>query len=466
MASEQGDDAPGADREALNQQQQGAALGAAAALTNPAPEETAAAAAAAEPKEKETTAEDAPPSVSSGSTALPLRVHDRCQVRWRSGEQNLLATVVARRPHRDRGGGKASSKSKRNKRGHGEMLDGNGDDGLDSLPPDAIDYYVHYVHHDRRLDEWITHDKFLLDTLERKRQHKTEAGGGGGAAAAAATTTASGGSVEDDGGDDTMDEDGDAAATETDSNIDNSSSRLLTRRRSSASINNNNNPSERSSTQGDSGSEQPLSQPQLQPSASFSLSGGNWHGGGGGGGAAASALEREHEETTKIKNISKIVMGGWEVEAWYYSPFPAEYCDIDCLYVCEFCLQYMKKRATLRRHRSLCPHRRPPGREIYRENGLSVFELDGRDHRAYCQKLCLLAKLFLDHKTLYYDVNPFFFYVVTTVDSDGAHIVGYFSKEKVRVCVWCRDVVAVLPTRRNQLVTCTYSLRTHSNNPF
>jgi histone acetyltransferase MYST1 len=48
----------------------------------------------------------------------------------------------------------------------------------------------------------------------------------------------------------------------------------------------------------------------------------------------------------------------------------------------------------------------------------------------YCQNLCLLAKLFLDHKTLYYDVDPFYFYIVTQVDDGGAHIVGYFSKEK------------------------------------
>ena len=46
----------------------------------------------------------------------------------------------------------------------------------------------------------------------------------------------------------------------------------------------------------------------------------------------------------------------------------------------------------------------------------------------YCQNLCLLAKLFLDHKTLYYDVEPFLFYVLTEVDRNGAHMVGYFSK--------------------------------------
>lgn len=48
----------------------------------------------------------------------------------------------------------------------------------------------------------------------------------------------------------------------------------------------------------------------------------------------------------------------------------------------------------------------------------------------YCQQLCLLAKMFLESKTLYYDVEPFLFYVMTQVDDLGARFVGYFSKEK------------------------------------
>lgn len=82
--------------------------------------------------------------------------------------------------------------------------------------------------------------------------------------------------------------------------------------------------------------------------------------------------------------------------------------------------------------------RHPPGDEIYREKadggqgcGVSVFEVDGKANKVYCQNLCLLSKLFLDHKTLYYDVDPFLFYVLCEVDDAGAHIVGYFSKEKV-----------------------------------
>ena len=60
-----------------------------------------------------------------------------------------------------------------------------------------------------------------------------------------------------------------------------------------------------------------------------------------------------------------------------------------------------------------------------------MFEVDGKDHKVYCQNLCLLSKLFLDHKTLYYEVDPFLFYVLCEVDASGRHhIVGYFSKEK------------------------------------
>jgi len=57
-------------------------------------------------------------------------------------------------------------------------------------------------------------------------------------------------------------------------------------------------------------------------------------------------------------------------------------------------------------------------------------EVDGKKNKIYCQNLCLLAKLFLDHKTLYYDVEPFLFYILCECDNRGCHMLGYFSKEK------------------------------------
>lgn len=44
-----------------------------------------------------------------------------------------------------------------------------------------------------------------------------------------------------------------------------------------------------------------------------------------------------------------------------------------------------------------------------------MFEVDGGEQKEYGQNLCSLAKLFLDHKTLYYDVDPFLFYVMCEV---------------------------------------------------
>ncbi|KAK3091121.1 hypothetical protein FSP39_017262 [Pinctada imbricata] len=142
------------------------------------------------------------------------------------------------------------------------------------------------------------------------------------------------------------------------------------------------------------------------------------------------ALEKEHEAITKIKYIDKIQIGRYEIDAWYFSPYPEEYGKQSKLWICEYCLKYMRLEKSYRYHQSQCTSRHPPGKEIYRKGTISVFETDGKDAKIYCQNLCLLAKLFLDHKTLYFDVEPFMFYILTEVDRQGCHLVGYFSKEK------------------------------------
>lgn len=142
------------------------------------------------------------------------------------------------------------------------------------------------------------------------------------------------------------------------------------------------------------------------------------------------ALEKEHEAITRVKYIDTIEMGRYEIDTWYYSPYPDEYSKVKKLFICEYCAKYMKLENTYRSHLEKCKIRQPPGREIYRKANLSVYEVDGKDHKTYVQNVCLLAKLFLDHKTLYFDVEPFLFYILCDVDREGAHMVGYFSKEK------------------------------------
>ena len=56
-----------------------------------------------------------------------------------------------------------------------------------------------------------------------------------------------------------------------------------------------------------------------------------------------------------------------------------------------------------------------------------------------------MAKMFLDHKTLFFDVDLFLFYIVTERDEHGYHVVGYFSKEKKCAEEYCLACILTLP---------------------
>ncbi|KAL8690701.1 MAG: hypothetical protein Q9218_003913 [Villophora microphyllina] len=142
------------------------------------------------------------------------------------------------------------------------------------------------------------------------------------------------------------------------------------------------------------------------------------------------SMTQNQTEISRVRNLQRIQMGKYEMEPWYFSPYPQPFTEADMVYICEFCLSYYDALKPFERHRAKCTLLHPPGNEIYRDDYVSFFEIDGRRQRRWCRNLCLLSKLFLDHKTLYYDVDPFLFYCMTTRDSHGCHLVGYFSKEK------------------------------------
>jgi histone acetyltransferase HTATIP len=142
------------------------------------------------------------------------------------------------------------------------------------------------------------------------------------------------------------------------------------------------------------------------------------------------SMTQSAHEISRVRNLSKLQMGKFELEPWYFSPYPVEYTDEEVVYICEFCLAYYGSSRQFERHRRKCTLLHPPGNEIYRDANVSFFEIDGRRQRTWCRNLCLLSKCFLDHKTLYYDVDPFLFYCMVTRDEYGCHLIGYFSKEK------------------------------------
>ena len=61
-----------------------------------------------------------------------------------------------------------------------------------------------------------------------------------------------------------------------------------------------------------------------------------------------------------MKNITRIQLGRYEIDTWYFSPFPAEYSDCTKLFFCEFCLSFLKREEQLARH--MVP---PPALTLY-----------------------------------------------------------------------------------------------------
>ena len=158
------------------------------------------------------------------------------------------------------------------------------------------------------------------------------------------------------------------------------------------------------------------------------------------------------------KHIASIRLGQVDIDCWFHSPYITleensneKDRSVEKLFICEFCLRYFLNSRKYRQHivneisflfinfacffflfKNECKCRHPPGRKIYEDpNGLIVYEIDGTTSQLYCQCLCLLAKLFLERKTIYFDVSPFLFYVLVEADKKNKntqHIIGYFSK--------------------------------------
>ena len=82
------------------------------------------------------------------------------------------------------------------------------------------------------------------------------------------------------------------------------------------------------------------------------------------------SLSLSQEESLKqlpnVRGIKCIEIGKHQMEVWYQSPYPEEYTRVPKLYICEFCLKYMKSRTIFNRHVLKCIWKHPPGEEVYR----------------------------------------------------------------------------------------------------
>ena len=103
------------------------------------------------------------------------------------------------------------------------------------------------------------------------------------------------------------------------------------------------------------------------------------------------------------EKIGIIRFGIYDIDTWYTAPYPEEYAKVPDgrLWLCEYCLKYMKSGFIAERHQvrrierfyppaflrclpllqMKCRARCPPGDEIYRDGIVSVFEVDGRKNK-------------------------------------------------------------------------------------
>ncbi|KAG0373852.1 K(lysine) acetyltransferase [Mortierella sp. AD032] len=158
--------------------------------------------------------------------------------------------------------------------------------------------------------------------------------------------------------------------------------------------------------------------------------------------------DHDEEDVPQVRNVEWILYGGYDIATWYYSPYPDEYQDCQRLFICEYCLKYIRTVESFIAHtKSTCKRKRPPGTVVYSKGVNKIYKVDGKTNKLYCQNLCLLAKLFLDNKTLYFDVPGFQFFVLTeTRSGDRADVpVGFFSKEIVSYDGYNLACILVLP---------------------
>jgi hypothetical protein len=52
-----------------------------------------------------------------------------------------------------------------------------------------------------------------------------------------------------------------------------------------------------------------------------------------------------------VAKIKTIQFGNYEIDTWYAAPYPEEYNQQPVLYICEYCLKYVKSEYVLERHK-------------------------------------------------------------------------------------------------------------------
>ena len=70
------------------------------------------------------------------------------------------------------------------------------------------------------------------------------------------------------------------------------------------------------------------------------------------------------ESSWQLANQKMIQFGDLEIDTCYKSPYPDELWMFGRIFICEFCLKYMKSKTILSRHLEKFVWKHPPGKEF------------------------------------------------------------------------------------------------------
>ncbi|OXG26275.1 hypothetical protein C359_06512 [Cryptococcus neoformans Bt120] len=137
------------------------------------------------------------------------------------------------------------------------------------------------------------------------------------------------------------------------------------------------------------------------------------------------------------------------------------------LWVCDLCFKYMGTRTGWDRHSSSCTMLQPPGRRVYQRGSYTIWEVDGATAPLYCQNISLFGKLFIDHKSVFFHVENFLFYIICdAATSRRDQAMAFFSKEKVSYDDYNLACIVTFPPFQNRgfgklLIEFSYYLTKH-----
>ncbi|CAD6564515.1 MAG: hypothetical protein TREMPRED_005393, partial [Tremellales sp. Tagirdzhanova-0007] len=219
-----------------------------------------------------------------------------------------------------------------------------------------------------------------------------------------------------------------------------------------------------------------------------------------------STPEREHAAMTRMRNFEDVRFGEYLIKTWYYSPYPFPLEEAAITQATVPSSQSISKGNLSPNRKLFSAHRAftvngtkdkpksmsaprtsdtlaagmgkgleaaggrlwPPGRKVYQRGGYTIWEIDGAQASLYCQNLSLFGKLFIDHKSVFFHVDNFLFYVLCdAATSRRDQVMAFFSKqEKLSYDDYNLACIVTFPPFQNQgfgklLIELSYYLTRH-----